>query len=394
MNTIAATNEKEKTIRVGFFLPLVEGGCGNSVVERIKALAELDSYRLWLVTSDVREKLCPDGVKTYRLPSWGTVASMLIQLVLLPALVIVFGRVVNSLALDVVIGHSTLYSIALIIAKQCKVVPSSVVVIASEHSYPSICVSIRQVLVKKLVGLFYGGADRVFPVSRGLAEELNSVLGDISESKIRLVRNGFDLDRIWQSGQEEVPSPWPDGKRRLLFVGRLTPQKDLPLLLLAFSKLEADLNAYLVIVGGGPLYRQVKNAIAEMGLADRVMMLGHCANPYPYLRMCEVVVVTSAWETFCNVVVEALSFGKIVVSTRCKWGPEEILEDRWGALCGVGDSDGCASAIRQALTAPNEEWYGQPAIARSREFGQSSLLEPFSAYIKEVVQQERAKVHG
>jgi glycosyltransferase involved in cell wall biosynthesis len=73
-------------------------------------------------------------------------------------------------------------------------------------------------------------------------------------------------------------------------------------------------------------------------------------------------VLSSAWEGFGNVVVEALACGTPVVSTDCPSGPAEILDGgRWGRLVPVGDTASMAAAILATLDDP-----GDPAVRRQR----------------------------
>ena len=77
---------------------------------------------------------------------------------------------------------------------------------------------------------------------------------------------------------------------------------------------------------------------------------GYVENPLPYMRRAAVVVLSSAWEGFPSVLVEAMACGTPVVSTDCPSGPSEILDNgEYGQLVPVGDVDALAMSIERSL---------------------------------------------
>ncbi len=82
-------------------------------------------------------------------------------------------------------------------------------------------------------------------------------------------------------------------------------------------------------------------------------MPGYVLNPYAYMARAQALALSSAWEGFANVLVEAMACGTPVVSTNCESGPAEILEaGRWGRLSPVGDPQALADSICKALDEP------------------------------------------
>ncbi len=79
-------------------------------------------------------------------------------------------------------------------------------------------------------------------------------------------------------------------------------------------------------------------------------MPGFVDNPYCWMRNCGVFVLSSAWEGFGNVLVEAMACGAPVVSTDCPSGPAEILEEgRWGRMVPVGDFNAMNVVMTEAI---------------------------------------------
>ena len=78
---------------------------------------------------------------------------------------------------------------------------------------------------------------------------------------------------------------------------------------------------------------------------------GFKGNPFPYYKSADLFAITSRWEGFGNVIVEALSVGTPVVACNCSGGPSYILNDgEYGKLAPVGDIEKVASAIKKSLS--------------------------------------------
>jgi glycosyltransferase involved in cell wall biosynthesis len=102
----------------------------------------------------------------------------------------------------------------------------------------------------------------------------------------------------------------------------------------------------LWILGSGRLEVGLRESIKEMNLEDSVELLGFQTNPFAFMAAADIFVLSSAWEGFGNVIVEALACGTPVVSTRCPFGPEEILAGgEYGLMADVGDSKNLAERI-------------------------------------------------
>ena len=133
-------------------------------------------------------------------------------------------------------------------------------------------------------------------------------------------------------------------------VGRLSPEKDQATLIRAFAALPRDTQARLEIYGTGPLQPELDRLVADLGLRDRVSLMGFVLDPFPVFRRAALLVSASRYEGFGNVIVEALSCGTPVVSTDCPYGPAEILENGlYGRLVPVGDARAIATAITEVL---------------------------------------------
>jgi glycosyltransferase involved in cell wall biosynthesis len=107
-----------------------------------------------------------------------------------------------------------------------------------------------------------------------------------------------------------------------------------------------------MLVGTGQGEAGLRAIAGDLGIAGRVIFAGFHPDPTPFYWTADLFVLSSDYEGFGNVIVEALACGTPVVSTDCPSGPAEILEHgKYGSLVPVGDPDALAKAMEAALTA-------------------------------------------
>ncbi|MEX2375494.1 MAG: glycosyltransferase [Dehalococcoidia bacterium] len=203
--------------------------------------------------------------------------------------------------------------------------------------------------------LSYLLADAVIANSEGTARDL--VAHRIGRRRdVVVVPNPVldaDVDSLMA---QSVGHPWLDdqGTKVVLAVGRLVPSKNYPMLLHAFSKvLRQESRARMIILGEGPELGALQALQVDFGLADFVEIIPFQDNPFPYYAGADAFALTSDWEGFGNVLVEALAAGTPVVSTDCPGGPREILADgAFGALVPPRDASAMANALLATLEQP------------------------------------------
>ena len=159
--------------------------------------------------------------------------------------------------------------------------------------------------------------------------------------------------------------PWfrDGGSPVVLGVGRLVPQKDFTTLIEAFRLVLAERSCRLLILGEGPMRGDIEDRARSFGLDERVSMPGWVENPYAFMARAALFVLSSRYEGFGNVLVEAMACGCPSVSTDCPAGPAEILEDP-DLLVPVGDSRALATAMLRVLARPVERAVLRASAAR------------------------------
>lgn len=135
-------------------------------------------------------------------------------------------------------------------------------------------------------------------------------------------------------------------------VGRLDRQKGFDLLIEAFSRL-SDTDTHLTIFGEGPERQALEAQIRTTGMSGRISLPGIAAGAQAWLGAGEVLVASSRFEGFSNVVAEATCSGLPVVSFDCPFGPAEmIVEGRNGLLVPPEDVAALARAMARVAADP------------------------------------------
>ncbi len=200
----------------------------------------------------------------------------------------------------------------------------------------------------------YRHADAFIAQSGSMADDLIGIVG-LPPQKVTTIRNPAFRPEIITRAAEPVGHPWFSIREApvVIGVGRLAPAKGFDVLLEAFAKVRVTHPCKLVILGEGEARDQLQAQADRLGLTSDVWMPGFVDNPFKYVVRSDVFVLCSKGDPCPNVLVEALAVGTPVVSTRCRGGGSEILQDgRWGALVPVGDSEAMAEAIRQNIESP------------------------------------------
>lgn len=208
-------------------------------------------------------------------------------------------------------------------------------------------------LIPHFARRFYRWADGVIAVSQGVADDL-AATARLDRGQIRVIYNPVDTEGIIERAKEPLHHPWlaPGAPPFILSAGRLSRQKDFPTLLRAFDRVRRRRPARLLILGEGEDRAELEQLARELECEADLSLPGFVDNPYPFMRAARLFVLSSAWEGFGNVLIEAMALGTPVIATDCPWGPAEVLDHgRFGRLVPVGDVAALAEAIEQELDA-------------------------------------------
>jgi len=201
---------------------------------------------------------------------------------------------------------------------------------------------------------FYPGVRAIVGVSRGVAQDIKDITG-LGDDRVRAVHNPVLTPEIFEQGRQPLDHPWFSSEKIpvILGIGRLTKQKDFHTLIEAFAEVRNIRKCRLVILGDGADLDSLRSLARDKGIYDDIDFPGFQKNPYAYLSRSSLFVLSSRWEGFGMVLVEAMALGIPVVSTDCPNGPGEILEDgKYGILVPIEDPSALAAAIARTLDDP------------------------------------------
>lgn len=213
----------------------------------------------------------------------------------------------------------------------------------------------KKSIYKFLMKVAYKRADRIISNSEDTKTDLvKSKI--IPEEKAIVIRNPVLDPSFIELKSEKLHDPWflDEGTKVILSVGRLHRQKNFSFLISVFKEVhEINSCSRLVIVGEGEEKQRLFDLIKTEGLSEVVRIIEFQKNIYPYYENADVFALTSEWEGFGNVLVEALSVGLPIVSTNCPGGPKMVLENgKYGELVPLGDKKAYVKALLAALENP------------------------------------------
>lgn len=160
--------------------------------------------------------------------------------------------------------------------------------------------------------------------SKGVAHDLTQLV-PTTRRKTHVIYNGVDLAAIRSLSQEE--STTKQEVYRIVMVARLSPQKDHETLFKAFAKLSVSHPTELVLIGEGEERERLGLLASQLGIVSQVTFVGYLSNPYPLIASADIFVLSSRFEGFGLVLVEAMALRRAVVATDCPSGPAEIIRD-------------------------------------------------------------------
>ena len=257
----------------------------------------------------------------------------------------------------------------------------------SEHANLSMVYQVEKIprpwYLDTFIRFTYRLSNGVIAVSRGVKDDL-CIIGKLSGRFVRVIYNPAATGVKKKSESRNKKNKlWGSGfKYHILAVGRLVLQKDHKTLIEAFSLLPKGIKAKLVILGEGPLRAELESLVYKLELVESVSLPGFKIDPYPWLHSSDLFVLSSRFEGFGNVIVEAFECGIPVVSTNCPSGPSEILEDgRYGKLVPIQDSSAMAIAILESLTKTHDR---DILIQRAQDFSVKNISNQYLAYFMEI----------
>ncbi|PKT68429.1 glycosyl transferase [Streptomyces populi] len=216
---------------------------------------------------------------------------------------------------------------------------------------------------------------------------------DAAAYRRRMHLPGVRVEALPNSVPDPVLPPADGTAKVIVAAGRLVPVKRYDLLIKAFGLIAADCPGWqLRIYGKGEEHDRLRRLVTDLGLYDRVLLMGAVPLMEAEWVKGSVAVAASDSEAFGMTIAEAMSCGLPVVSTDCPHGPGEIIEDGVdGRLVPVGDRDALGAALLEAVR--DDEWRlraGRAARKNARRFAPGPVVTQAERLLVEAVSARRA----
>jgi len=238
-----------------------------------------------------------------------------------------------------------------------------------------------RLLLRSSISILYNRVHKVIAVSNGVGEDL--IIQGLRREKTKVIYDpaypNLAEDKVHH---EEGKKKWfKHDCLKISAVGHLHKQKNYPNLINAVEilKNKKKINCQVIIAGEGSEKNKIEAMIDEKNLNNEITLVGSITNPISLIEESDLFVLSSSYEGFGMVIVEALSIGKTVVSTDCHSGPFEIIGDNeFGYLCKVDSPSDLAERIEYART---HNINPEKLINRSKDF----TLEKIGPQYKEIL---------
>ena len=183
----------------------------------------------------------------------------------------------------------------------------------------------------------------IVAMTRESVSELDAI--GYPEERVLLVSNGIEIRESIASSHRKK------GPLRVVFVGRLNEQKQLPNLIGAWKKLkdEKPLDARLEIWGDGPDQPALKQLCRKLDVEDSILFQGYCESVREVLADADVFVLPSRIEGNSNSILEAMEAGLPIVATTVGGAEMQVGPEGAKLLCPPGDMNALAERLQLVL---------------------------------------------
>jgi len=360
-----------------FVIPsLINGGTQQVLVQLVNSL-DKNKYDILLVLFedifDYKEELDPSIIMVFlhKKDKWGIFK-----------LVFRLRKIMCDFKPNVVMSFSHYANI--VAALPTFLIKKEFKFIVCEHSYspkylPDVGLKhLRSCLMK----ISYARADKIVAVSKGIKEAIETDF-NVKSEKIAVIHNPISLEEIRSKSQKETGYTYFKDKNVnvIISVGRLSKEKRFDILLRAFALVKREKeNVRLVILGKGKMQKELETLASRLDIDKCVDFVGFQSNPFAWVSKADMFVLSSDFEGFPMVLLEAMACGVPVISTDCLSGPGEIITNgKNGILVPTGDEEALAGAILDLVgNDEKRKRLSEEAKKRIREFEVDKIIKQYS----------------
>jgi glycosyltransferase involved in cell wall biosynthesis len=275
--------------------------------------------------------------------------------------------IANLLSKENVIVHAHLPRAELV----SLLIPAKLTLITTRHNAEPFFPSAPKLFSNLLARLVEMRAKEIIAISDSVKDFIIR-RGEVKNShKVKVVHYGYEIKN---RNRSELLVRLR-GNTRLGTVSRLAEQKDLPTMIDAFKEFKSIVqNATLSIVGGGPLEVELRGLVKSLGLEKEVFFIGRRNDVLKYLSSLDVFLLTSKYEGFGMVLLEAMDAGLPIVASR-NTAIIEVMGPNFPGLCETGNSTDFTSKILKLEDSGYREAILEMQESRLTYFQASTMVE-------------------
>ncbi len=256
-------------------------------------------------------------------------------------------RIIKNTHPDLIISNIDLTNIVMILTKI--LFRLKIPLVITLQTNPLIAYDTNMKYINTFIKFMYSlkVVDKILAVSNDIKNILTHYYR-INTNKIIVVYNGIDTEQIRILREKSIKNEiFSQNFFLFITVGRLHPVKGQKSLIKAFKIVKQKVeHSKLIILGDGILRNDLLNLVRDFNLEEDVFLLGFKKNPYKYLYQSDVFVLSSLREGLPTVLIEAMACQLPIISTDCKTGPREILQNgENGVLVRVNDIESLANSM-------------------------------------------------
>lgn len=361
-----------KEIKIFFFLSNLSGGGAQRTMVNLVRSIDKSLFLPTLVlldydSNDAYASLIPEDIEIINLNSRARYAALKIK------------KIIEVKQPDILFSTLPQVNFAVWLGNRISQKKSKLVLRETNYRKKGVNTTVfLQMIYRKI----YRDADGIIGLSDGVTEHMirNYRLDPL---KVKRIYNPVDIEGIRELSQEKCEIIY-NKDFKIIACGRLVKQKNYPVLIKALYLLKQKgcMNFELFIMGEGQEKKVLETMISDYGLDDYIKLIGFQQNPFAYMRQADLFILSSSWEGFGHVIVEAMACSTSVVSTDCPSGPNEIITHEInGLLCDLENAEDLTRKILLVLR--NDELrqrLAKEGYKRSKDFDFKKIVREYENF--------------
>lgn len=289
------------------------------------------------------------------------------------------SRILKKYKIDIVINH---YNKEIKMANIARKILRRPIIIVARAGMPNVHNNWRYRLIYKDM------VDGIITNAIAIKEKYLSY-GWMEDHYIRLIRNGVDtnITNLLNNQDVELKYNLPNKRPVLGIFGRLVPIKQHNLFLdIAKMILEKYPQAIFLIVGYGPFEEEIRKYAINLGIQESVYLLGFQSDVYSLYSYCDIVLLTSSYDGFPNVLMEAMAVGRPVITFDVGGVRELISSGKTGVVVPANDTKMMAGKALELLDSKElRDNIGLNAkLSMIENFSITKMVDQTEEYLKEL----------